>query len=55
MTDYEVFTVCNVPKYESFILVAEGIEDAHYKAVDLMKEKYPEGSHFDVEEIKEIK
>lgn len=55
MTAYEVDTVCNIPQYDNFIVDADGLEDAHFKAVDLMKEKFPEGSHFDVEEIKEIK
>jgi hypothetical protein len=55
MPAYEVVTVCNVPQYENFIIDADGLEDADYKAVELMKGKYPEGSHFDVEEIKPIK
>ena len=52
---YEVFTECDMPEYDSFIVDVDGLVEADEEGMRLMRDKYPEGRHFAVEEIKALK
>ncbi len=54
MPNYRTEVTFNYPDYAEFIVDADDNDDAEYKALELMKERFPEAVMINVDTIEEI-